>query len=52
MCVCVGMCILVHVCIEARDVASPGVGVIGSCRLPYMSAGNWTWVLWMSSKWS
>lgn len=31
---------------------SSGFGVIGSCELPNMNAGDWNWVLCKSSKWS
>lgn len=46
-------CVFVTVCHVSgypwspeEGVKSHGAGVIGSCELPYVSAGNQTWVLW------
>lgn len=53
MYVYVYMHVCTHVCKYPRRpeevIQSPVPGVIDSCQLPNMDAGNWIWILWKSS---
>lgn len=49
VCLYWAMCPRVQVPEETRGMGSPGAGVICSCELPNMGAGNWPWVLCKSS---
>lgn len=39
-----------QVFMEATGIEFTGTGVINSCELPGVGAGNWIWILYKSSK--
>lgn len=47
-----GMCSWVHMTLEARGIRLPGARYIFMRLNPRVSAGKWTLILWMHSKWS